>query len=103
MTSAGWEGVSLVAIDETWSAMRFRPVPIGGPRPRSHPKQPLVVPPPVAKRIAASKKAKTYWESLAPSHKREYVTWITDAKKDETRTRRMDEMIEMLEAGKKRS
>lgn len=25
VTQAGWEGVRLVAIDETWSAMRFRP------------------------------------------------------------------------------
>ena len=26
VTAAGWEGVRLIAIDETWSAMRFRPV-----------------------------------------------------------------------------
>jgi hypothetical protein len=25
LTSAGWEGVAMVAIDETWSALRFRP------------------------------------------------------------------------------
>lgn len=26
VTNAGWEGVRLVSIDETWSAMRFRPI-----------------------------------------------------------------------------
>lgn len=25
LTTAGWEGVAMVAIDETWSALRFRP------------------------------------------------------------------------------
>jgi hypothetical protein len=26
MASRGWQGVSLIAIDETWSAMRFKPL-----------------------------------------------------------------------------
>jgi len=42
----------------------------------------------------------TAWENfnrLPPSHKREYITWISDAKKEETRQRRIREAIRMLE------
>ena len=40
------------------------------------------------------------WENfnrLPPSHKREYIAWISDAKKEETRQRRIREAIRMLE------
>jgi Bacteriocin-protection, YdeI or OmpD-Associated/Domain of unknown function (DUF1905) len=45
--------------------------------------------------------AKEFWESLANSHKREYHQWIEEAKKPETRQRRIEQMVEMLAAGKK--
>jgi uncharacterized protein YdeI (YjbR/CyaY-like superfamily) len=44
------------------------------------------------------------WESfsrLAPSHRREYVRWIEDAKKEETRRRRIAEAVSRLERGEK--
>ncbi len=34
---------------------------------------------------------------LAPSHKRNYILWITDAKKEETKKRRIDKAVIMLE------
>jgi uncharacterized protein YdeI (YjbR/CyaY-like superfamily) len=40
--------------------------------------------------------AKRIWGALAPSHKRRYVDWIDDAKKDETRKRRIAMAIEMI-------
>ena len=49
----------------------------------------------------ASDAGRTF-EGLSFSHKREYVQWIDDAKRDETRTRRMAQAIEMLERGQKR-
>ncbi len=36
------------------------------------------------------------FEKLAYTHRKEYVQWIEDAKKPETRTRRIDKMCEML-------
>ena len=39
------------------------------------------------------------YQKLSPSHKNEYVHWIMGAKKEETRHRRMLEMIEKLEKG----
>jgi hypothetical protein len=44
------------------------------------------------------------WEnfnSLAYTHRKEYVQWIEDAKKPETRLRRLQKMCEMLNSGKK--
>jgi len=41
------------------------------------------------------------FEKLSYSHKREYVQWITEAKKEETRKARIEKTIEMLKQGKK--
>jgi uncharacterized protein YdeI (YjbR/CyaY-like superfamily) len=38
----------------------------------------------------------TYFESLAFSHRKEYMMWITDAKKEETRLKRINQAIEKL-------
>lgn len=39
------------------------------------------------------------WEKLPPSHKREYVEWISDAKQDETRKHRIAQALERIRAG----
>lgn len=41
-----------------------------------------------------------YFNSLAPSHQREYLEWVSDAKKDATKTKRLKKMIEMLKTKK---
>ena len=51
--------------------------------------------------LAKSSKAKAAFDALAPSHRREYTAWINEAKREETRTRRMEKTIAMLAAGKK--
>lgn len=42
------------------------------------------------------------FEALAPSHRKEYVRWITEAKKPETRARRVAEAIPMIADGRPR-
>jgi uncharacterized protein YdeI (YjbR/CyaY-like superfamily) len=37
------------------------------------------------------------WESLAPSHRKQYIYWITSAKTEETRQRRIRETVAMVE------
>ena len=52
---------------------------------------------------AALKKRPAAWrnfEQLAPSHRRRYVGWIETAKRDETKARRLREVISLLAAGK---
>jgi Bacteriocin-protection, YdeI or OmpD-Associated/Domain of unknown function (DUF1905) len=46
--------------------------------------------------------ARLTFEALSFTHRREYVEWITEAKRDETRRRRIDKTLEMLRAGKTR-
>jgi hypothetical protein len=62
---------------------------------------PVAPPPELAKAMARSKAARTQWDALAPSHQKEYARWITDAKKDETRERRVAQAVEKLAEGRK--
>jgi hypothetical protein len=50
---------------------------------------------------AMSSVARARWDSLPPSHQREYAEWITSAKKAETRDRRVAEAVKMLALGRK--
>lgn len=42
-----------------------------------------------------------FFEKLSYSHRKEYCRWIADAKKEETRNRRLEKAIEMLRRGVK--
>jgi uncharacterized protein YdeI (YjbR/CyaY-like superfamily) len=54
---------------------------------------PPTVPPDLAEALAASAAAKAAFEGLPPSHRREYIDWIEEAKKPETRARRVAETV----------
>ena len=55
-----------------------------------------VVPPELAAALKTNMAARAVWERLAPSHRREYVGYITEAKKPETRARRAKTSIERM-------
>lgn len=59
-------------------------------------KKDIVVPDYFTKAMAKNKKALKTFEAFSPSHKREYIEWITGAKSEETRNRRMGTAIEWL-------
>jgi len=61
----------------------------------------LDIPPEFAKALARNKKAKENFDRLAPSYRRHYIGWITVAKRPETKKRRIDESIALLEEGKR--
>jgi uncharacterized protein YdeI (YjbR/CyaY-like superfamily) len=69
-------------------------------RPRSREKQKVSVPPDLKAALQKNAKARKTFENFSYSHKKEYVDWITDAKRDETRTRRLQTAIEWLAEGK---
>jgi len=55
--------------------------------------------------MAALKKnqqAQDAFENLSYSHKKEYVEWITEAKREETRLKRMATALEWMAKGKPR-
>jgi hypothetical protein len=58
-----------------------------------------VVPDDLARALAEHPKAAASWEKLAPAHRREHVREIIEAKKPETRARRIAKMVEILRAG----
>lgn len=50
------------------------------------------------KKLLLKNKLVAYFENLAYSHRKEYVMWIEDAKKEETRIKRLTTAIEKLKA-----
>jgi uncharacterized protein YdeI (YjbR/CyaY-like superfamily) len=58
---------------------------------------PLEVPADLLKAIKKNKAAIDAFENLAPSHKREYVSYVNEAKKAETRQKRIEKVVEALE------
>ena len=59
------------------------------------------VPDDLAKGLMANKAAHAAFDKLSYTHQKEYVRWITEAKKAETRERRATRAIEMLTDGVK--
>jgi hypothetical protein len=61
----------------------------------------VTVPADLAKALGRDKKAKRFFDGLTYSQKRGYVLPIEEAKKPETRQRRLDKAIQMLREGRK--
>jgi len=111
--AAGFEGVSLVSIDDTWSAMRFRPLEAttrrGGTAVAGQVKEPgvkklaavLPVPGDLQKLLEQDDSALAVFDGLAPSHRKAYITWIEEAKREETRAMRLEKTVEKLRMGLK--
>lgn len=66
-------------------------------------KKELEVPEYFLKQLKKNKKAYDYFNTLPYSHKKEYLQWITEAKTEPTRERRMNSAIEMLSEQKSRN
>jgi uncharacterized protein YdeI (YjbR/CyaY-like superfamily) len=67
------------------------------------PKAALPVPAALASALKKNKKAGAAFEAFAPSHRREYIEWITEAKTEETRDKRIATTLEWLAEGKSRN
>jgi uncharacterized protein YdeI (YjbR/CyaY-like superfamily) len=62
--------------------------------------QKVTVPADLKAALAKNAKAGKTFENFSYSHKKEYVDWITDAKREETRTKRLKLAIQWLAQGK---
>jgi uncharacterized protein YdeI (YjbR/CyaY-like superfamily) len=69
-------------------------------RPQSRGRQNLTVPNDLKAALQKNSKARKTFEDFSYSHRKEYVQWITDAKRVETRQRRLKTAIEWLAQGK---
>lgn len=61
------------------------------------------VPADLAAALRKNAKARKVFEGFAPSHRREYVEWIEEAKREETREKRLAETVKLLARGKSRN
>jgi uncharacterized protein YdeI (YjbR/CyaY-like superfamily) len=61
----------------------------------------LPTPPKLKKALAKNEKARNNWEKFAPSHRKMYIYWIMDAKREETRDRRIKKVVEQAIRNKK--
>lgn len=66
-------------------------------------KAPFTVPQDLRAAIDAAPAAAATWENFPPSCQREYVEWVTEAKRDETRAKRLAQTVEWLAEGKRRN
>ena len=71
--------------------------------PKPKVKQELVVPPVLVAALKKNARAKETFEDFSYSHRKEYVEWISEAKQEETRARRLATAIEWLSQGKSRN
>ena len=65
------------------------------------PKKAIEIPEFVIEYFSMNEPALTNFNKLAPSHQKNYALWIVDAKRQETRLKRLNEAIELLIKGKK--
>lgn len=87
MTKAGLDAIAEGALEKRFA-----------PKPKS---KEVEVPRFISDALKKTPKALANFDALAPSYRREYVGWITQAKRDETRERRLREAARLLSENKK--
>jgi uncharacterized protein YdeI (YjbR/CyaY-like superfamily) len=63
----------------------------------------VAVPPALAAALDGDPAAKAAYDGLAYTHRKEYARWVAEAKRQETRQRRVAKALELLREGKTRS
>ncbi|PYS89228.1 MAG: hypothetical protein DMF62_07705 [Acidobacteria bacterium] len=84
-------------------AMELNEKGIKVPKKPAAPKKDLVIPDVLKKALSKNKAAKTTFEKFPYSCKKEYIEWITEAKTEPTRDKRLASTIEWLSEGKRRN
>ena len=106
-----------VEMDTVWSAMHFERMPaentteimkdakktdnVYQPSEAKFDKKLSIVPVELSTLFNKQLKAKEFFFSLSTNHQKQYVTWITGAKRADVRERRLEATVEKLLAGKK--
>ncbi len=105
MKDYNYQAVSQIAINNIWSAMRFKPeekvtskkVTVTGV---DIVNRTLRIPKDLQTIFRKNKEAKACFEKLSFTHKKEYIIWIETAKKESTRIARIEKTIMMLKKEK---
>lgn len=99
----GFEGVRLIALDNIWSAMRFsKTEQITTPTMSSEvagvkiEHKTLTTPSELQALLTKNEPARAFFETLSFTNKKEYINWITGARKEETKLARLEATIDKL-------
>ncbi len=84
-------------------AMKLNEDGVKAPRGHKPKKTEAKVPEDLRKALARNARARAAFEGFSPSHRREYVEWIEEAKRAETRARRLVTATEWMAEGKSRN
>jgi hypothetical protein len=112
-----WQPVSLIALDEHWSATRFKHAPglhqkrvqrgdemihdSDGTLCIDRKTRVIAAPQDLQRLLNRNAKAASFFDTLSFTNKREYVGWVIGAKRPETRSQRVEQTIKKLLARKK--
>jgi uncharacterized protein YdeI (YjbR/CyaY-like superfamily) len=61
----------------------------------------IEIPKDLMKELKKDKEAKAFFDKLSYTHQKEYVRWVEEARKEETRQNRIVKTMEMLKQGKR--
>lgn len=84
-------------------AVRLNDEGVKLPAAKKAPKKEAAVPDDLAAALKKNKKAQKAFDDFSPSHRREYIEWIEEAKREATREKRLGQTIEWLAEGKSRN
>jgi uncharacterized protein YdeI (YjbR/CyaY-like superfamily) len=85
------------------AAMRLNDDGVSVKKPKKAAKPEAKVPADLAAALKKNRQAAATFENFPPGQRREYVDWIVEAKREETRARRVAQAVEWLAEGKKRN
>lgn len=107
---AGYRGQTSVAVNDDWTGLRVTNAPPKKPSTYDIPPElrniegidfvnrTVTLPADAAKALSKHKGMTEFFNAMAFTHKKEYVQAIVEAKKEETRARRIEKTVEMLAA-----
>ena len=84
-------------------AMKLNEDGVKPERRKSAPRPAPEVPGELASALEKNKAAKATFDAFAPGCRREYIEWIVEAKREETRAKRLAQALEWMAQGKRRN
>ena len=84
-------------------AMQLNEEGVKVPKTRARPRPALKAPADLAAALKKNAKAAATYTAFSPTNKRDYVEWITEAKREETRSKRVAQAVEWIAEGKPRN
>ena len=84
-------------------AMKLNEDGVKSPARKAAPKPPPETPADLAAALEKNKPAQAAFDAFPPGCKREYIDWIVEAKREETRAKRLAQAVEWIAEGKRRN